>query len=194
MVVDECCEKVAARFSTVWGLWVFQSLWKCQKSKVWMIANRYWCSNFSLTPSERKTRAVWNFIAGKSEICFTGCQFLSAETQRNPLGNPPFFDNEISSGSSFSLRRIQRKSWTSISIRNQPYFRFLTLSERLGQSHSPYGGKYSCHLLTTLPTTIQKNICYIEAILVLSSLFSEKKQWRIKSDSELSLRNVFKSW
>ena len=44
-----------------WGLWMFwgtffccvpKSLWNHQKSKVWVLADRYWCPKKILTPSE----------------------------------------------------------------------------------------------------------------------------------------------
>ena len=40
----------------------------------------------------------------------------------------------ISNGSNFLLRWIQKIFWTSISIANNPYFRFMSLSERSGHS------------------------------------------------------------
>ena len=45
--------------------WVLKSLWKCQKSKVWVLADRYWCPSFFLTSSEQKVRTVWVFLVEK---------------------------------------------------------------------------------------------------------------------------------
>ena len=55
-------------YSYIYGSGVLKSLWKCQKSKVWLLADRYWCPNYFLTPSEQKVRAVWNLVVEKVRI------------------------------------------------------------------------------------------------------------------------------
>ena len=38
--------------------WVLRSFWKCQKWKVEVICDRYWCPEIFLNPSEQKVRGV----------------------------------------------------------------------------------------------------------------------------------------
>ena len=44
-----------------------KSILNHQKSKVWVLPDRYWCPQKFLTPSEQKVRAVWIFCRWKSK-------------------------------------------------------------------------------------------------------------------------------